>query len=88
MANNFRIDVINKYSTGLFLRVMGDFDGSSAYRLTNLINTEGKRLGNVIIDTDGLREVHSFGLDIFKHNLKKVGLNIKFLGRFKRTFDN
>lgn len=52
MATNFRVEVINKHATGLFLRIMGDFDGSSAYRLTDLIHTEGKRLGNIIVDTD------------------------------------
>lgn len=87
MATNFRVDVIDKYATGLFLRVMGDFDGSSAYRLTNLIHAEGKNPGNIIVDTDGLKEVHPFGLDIFKHNIKKKGLKIKFIGRFKSAFD-
>jgi hypothetical protein len=66
---------------------MGDFNGSSAYRLTDLIHTEAKRLENIIVDTDGLKEVHPFGLDIFKHNIKKEGLQIKFLGRFKSIFD-
>jgi anti-anti-sigma regulatory factor len=88
MAKNFQVNVINKYSSGLFLRIMGDFDGSSAYKLTGLLKQEGKGLSNIVIDTDGLSEVHPFGREIFNNNIKKLGINIKYLGRFKNAFDH
>lgn len=88
MAKNFQVSVINKYSSGLFLRIMGDFDGSSAYRLTNILKQEGKGLSNIVIDTDGLSEVRPFGRQIFHNNIKKLGIHIKYLGRFKRSFDD
>ncbi|HHP7235206.1 MAG TPA: hypothetical protein ACFCUC_11300 [Desulfobacterales bacterium] len=88
MAKNFQVSVINKYSSGLFLRITGDFDGSSAYGLTNLLEREGKGLSNIVIDTDGLSEVHPFGREVFNSNIKKLGIHIKYLGRFKSAFDH
>lgn len=90
MANNFRVDIINRHSTDLFLRIIGDFDGSSAYRLTNLMKKEGIDFRKIVVDTNGLKEVYPFGRDIFRNNIKDItnkGVNVSFLGRFKSVFE-
>jgi len=89
MAANFNVDVINRYSTGLYLRVRGDFDGESAYRLTDIIDKEGKRLGKIVIDTNGLETIHPFGRDLFNtrtRSIRSQGVHIKFLGKFEPDF--
>jgi len=89
MAPNFQVDVINRYSTGLYLRVRGDFDGESAYRLTDIIDKEGKRLGKIVIDTSGLESIHPFGRDLFNtrtRSIRNQGVHITFLGRFEQHF--
>ena len=89
MASNFRIDIIRKDPRSLYVRVMGDLDGASAYRLLNLIEKDKHQLRKITIDTNALRKVHAFGSDIVGTNmrgLKNSGVDIVFIGRFKRSF--
>ncbi len=89
MANNFRVDIIHRDPSYLYVRVIGDLDGASAYRLLNLIEKDKHRLRKITIDTNALRKVHAFGSDVLGTNmraLKNSGMEIVFIGRFKRSF--
>jgi hypothetical protein len=86
MANNFRVDVIGGDMKRLNLKILGDFDGSSAFRLLNLIGKKGREAARITIHTDGLRSVEAFGADIFRAHVAEIskgGVDIDYTGRFK-----
>jgi anti-anti-sigma regulatory factor len=89
MASNFQVDVIRRDPSSLYVRIIGDLDGASAYRLLNLIEKDKRRFRKITIDTNALRKVHAFGSDILGTNmrgLKNNGVDIVFIGRFKKSF--
>lgn len=89
MASNFQVDVIRRDPSSLYVRIIGDLDGASAYRLLNLIEKDKRRFRKITIDTNALRKVHEFGSDILGTNmrgLKNSGVDIVFIGRFKKSF--
>ena len=71
MAANFNIKV-SKAGDCIHLKLNGEFDGSSACELLNLLN-DGKLSGNakILVDTDSLKHVHPFGLDVLHRRLHK-----------------
>ena len=89
MAVNFRIaskELNNQYTA---LKLFGDFDGSSAWELINALDQNMRETGQIAINTDGLRTIHAFGLDVFLPKLskmKKTRLNIRVTGRFREIF--
>ena len=88
MANNFRVDVVGGDMKRLNLRILGDFDGSSAFRLLNIIEKKSREVRKVTINTDGLRSVNTFGSDIFRANIADMSkgvLDINYTGRFKEA---
>ena len=64
MASNFEI-AIDKNCDGFGLKLTGDFDATSAYELIYAIKKlpEEERMINVY--TNGLKNIHPFGLDVF-----------------------
>ena len=91
MAVNFRIasKEINNQCTAL--KLFGDFDGSSAWELINTLDQNTRENGTIAINTDGLRAIHAFGLDVFLPNLsklKKTCANIQVTGRFREIFQD
>jgi len=68
MASNFRI-ICHKNRENLHLKLMGDFDGSSAYELINTIKKYNGNARKVFVDTCSLLSVHPFGLDVFQKNI-------------------
>lgn len=83
MAANFRISAHRK-SDGLHLKLMGDFDGTSACELLNALREKPKRTERVIIHTCGLREICRFGKDTFQknlHTLKGRLIRLVFTGK-------
>jgi hypothetical protein len=88
MANNFRVDVIGGDMKRLNLKILGDFDGTSAFRLLNVIEKKGGSASRITIDTDGLRSVNTFGSDIFRANISEMSkgaMTIDYTGRFKEA---
>jgi hypothetical protein len=88
LANNFRVDVIGGDMKRLNLKILGDFDGTSAFRLLNVIEKKGGSARRITIDTDGLRSVHTFGSDIFRANIAEMSkgvIDIDYTGRFKEA---
>jgi len=68
MALNFRMSVQRNYGS-LNLRLIGDFDGTSAYELLNVLAERCDGIGKAVIDTNGLQRVYPFGVDTFHKNL-------------------
>ena len=64
MASNFGIG-IQKNSNGFGLKLAGDFDGTSAYELIYAIKKLPEDTVAISIYTNGLKNIHPFGLDVF-----------------------
>jgi len=76
MAANFKIS-IHKNNGSLHLKLSGHFDGTSAHELLNLIKSHSGESSQILIHTDNLIHVHSFGLQTFRNNI----------GRFNKHSD-
>ncbi|MEA1948975.1 MAG: peptidylprolyl isomerase [Thermodesulfobacteriota bacterium] len=83
MASNFRI-YCHQNRENLHLKLMGDFDGTSAYELINILKKYRGIAGRVFIHTCFLSSVHSFGLDVFQKNcaIKKLSRILTFTGKY------
>jgi hypothetical protein len=64
MASNFEIS-IDKNCDGFGLRLTGDFDATSAYELIYAIKKLPGDAKHLHIYTNGLKNIHPFGLDVF-----------------------
>ncbi len=65
MSTNFQV-TFKKSNGNLHIKPVGDFDGSSAWQLINLLDEKYDGKGRVFIDTRNLRKVHSFGCSTFQ----------------------
>ena len=82
MALNFHIFFYNNKGS-LYIKLDGDFDGSSAHELLNALKEKGPNFYHVHIDTNGLKTIYPFGRDVFENNfntLRKQLNNIIFAG--------
>jgi len=70
MAANFRISV-HRNSDNLHLKLMGDFDGSSACELLNVLKKSAAGVYRVIIHTNCLKNIYPFGRDTFQESLRQ-----------------
>ena len=89
MAKNFRVCTKDSGNNSLALQLFGDFDATSACELINLLDERVKRSTKVAIDTDGLRTVNAFGLDVFIPRmscLNNTRADIEVTGRFSGIF--
>jgi hypothetical protein len=68
MAANFRI-LSRRNGRTLHVKLVGDFDGSSAFELLHFIEDKSSGIAKVFIHTGGLKHVYPFGLDTFRNNL-------------------
>jgi hypothetical protein len=71
MAANFRI-VVHRDSDSLHLKLYGDFDGTSACQLIDLLKNASEGIHSVIIHTNGVKTVYPFGRDVFHCNLRSL----------------
>jgi anti-anti-sigma regulatory factor len=79
MACNFKI-LIHQNEESIHLKLMGDFDGSSACELINALKTYSKKANRVFIHSDGLKQVHPFGASVFRSNFHEVSkANVRFI---------
>ena len=79
MACNFRI-LLHHNSDSVHLKLIGDFDGSSAHELLNTIKTYSTNANKVFIHTGGLKAVHPFGKAVFHNNFNEVtNTDVKFI---------
>ena len=86
MATNFKI-FIHRNSDHLHFRLMGEFDGSSAFELINTLKAHYGEAGNVVINTCGLSSIHPFGLVVFQKNwpISNLSCGLKFTGKYGDT---
>jgi anti-anti-sigma regulatory factor len=83
MATNFKISVHRK-SEKLHLKLSGDFDGSSAHELLNVLKRYCNLTSRVFIHASSVRNIHPFGLNVFHNNLnvlKGKSVEIVFTGQ-------
>ncbi len=76
MASNFSIK-IGWNVDRVHLRLYGDFDGSSAHELLNLLRKICQSDNKILIYTEGLNHIHPFGLNIFHKNLRTINNGAK-----------
>ena len=89
MAKNFRIISTEKNNHLVRLQLLGDFDGTSAHELINALHKYLASYPKVAIDTEGLKSVNAFGLDVFSIRLKllrRPHVRIVFNGRYRSNF--
>jgi anti-anti-sigma regulatory factor len=87
MATNFRITA-HRNSENLHLKLMGDFDGNSAYELLDAIRTRSQHPSRIFIHTNGLKAIEPFGLDVFHTHfdlLKGKSMELVFTGENAAT---
>ena len=88
MASNFQIYSF-KTNNSLHLKLLGDFDGSSAHELIHTLTKHSKGFYEIFIDTNELNHIHPFGREVFQKKLgalKKQFHGITFLGRNGHEF--
>ncbi len=68
MASKFRIST-HRNSDNLHLKLIGDFDGTSACQLLNLLKKTSNNICNIIIHTSSLNTIYPFGRDTFHRSL-------------------
>ena len=79
MASNFRIST-HRNSDNLHLKLIGDFDDSSALQLLNVLKENSNGARRVIIHTSCLKNIHPFGLNVFQNNLEvKSGKSVSLV---------
>jgi hypothetical protein len=71
VALSFRI-VIQENSENLHLRLTGDFDGSSACELLEVLKKKAYAAQKVFIHTNELGEVHPFGQNTFEKRVSEL----------------
>lgn len=71
MALSFRI-VMQENGENLDLRLMGDFDGSSACELLEVLKDKAYAVQNVFIHTNELGEVYPFGQNTFEKRASEL----------------
>jgi hypothetical protein len=75
MANNFKF-LSNKIKDRIRLKLYGDFDGSSACELINILKNYRNGSDQIFIDTNNLNTIHPFGINVFKQNLGVLDINL------------
>lgn len=82
MARNFKIHT-HRNGDSIHLDLMGDFDGSSAYELVELLRNKTHENSRVFIHTNALKEIHPFGRNVFLSNFDSMSDNcgnVLFMG--------
>ncbi|MBU0987967.1 MAG: hypothetical protein KKH68_12020 [Proteobacteria bacterium] len=83
MASNFKI-FIHRNNGSLRLKLMGDFDGSSAFELINTLKAYYGNVVEIVINTGGLASIHPFGMGVFQKNcaISNLTRGIVFTGKY------
>ena len=89
MANNFRVHSKKNHKQFLALQLFGDFDGTSACELIDILDDIASKEEKVAIDTDGLKTVDAFGLDVFLPGMNRLTrklMDIEVTGKHRNAF--
>jgi hypothetical protein len=68
MAHNFKI-LYHRNAENLHLKLLGDFDGSSAWELINGLKRNCFGINRIFIHTNSLKHVHPFGREVLQRYL-------------------
>ena len=82
MAHNFKI-FMHQTTDNLNINLLGDFDGSSAFELINLLKDNLNGAKRIFIDTNNLKKIYPFGREVFNRNFSKLRdhrIRIQFVG--------
>ena len=82
MAHNFKI-FMHQTTDNLNINLLGDFDGSSAFELINLLKDNLNGAKRIFIDTNNLKKIYPFGREVFNRNFSKLRdhrVRIQFVG--------
>ena len=63
-----RLIIQDKAKDSFYLKLGGDFDGSFAHELFNTLLEHGAGYYQIFIDTNELKTIHPFDIDIFQKN--------------------
>ncbi len=86
MSMNFQIFQL-KHKNSVHLTLDGEFDGTSAYELINMLKAYDNNIQQVFINTNGLTAIHPFGQVVLYRNLSSIRgccRNLVFLGDYGR----
>ncbi len=87
MAFNFQI-VAFRENDSVHLKLVGDFDGSSACELIETVKDNAVGIQRVFIDTSSLKTIYPFGRDVFEKkfsDLKGSPFQLLFTGEHAKT---
>lgn len=86
MASNFRI-LFHRNSDNLHLKLMGDFDGSSAHQLINILKEQKGNVSKIFIHTCNLSSMDPFGLEVFQKSssVNQLSNRLTFTGEYSDT---
>jgi hypothetical protein len=82
LAHNFKISIHRTFDN-LYIGLMGDFDGSSAFELFIALKENLNCSKCILIDTNNLKKVYPFGREVFYYNFSKIRnqrRRIRFVG--------
>jgi anti-anti-sigma regulatory factor len=86
MASGFKINRIQS-NDNLYLKLSGDFDGSSAAELTYTLGHYGHNRKKIIIDTASMKTIHPFGLEFFRRNNRLANRSdLIWVGKYAAEF--
>jgi hypothetical protein len=71
MAANFKIRMFRN-KNNLHLKLNGDFDGTAAHELLNILKSHSRGSSTIFINTDYLNRVYPFGQEIFRIGLNRL----------------
>ena len=71
MTSNFRI-ALYRDSDILHVKLIGDFDASSAFELLNTLTRDAPKTSKVFIHCSSLNEIYPFGVAVFHNNLDEI----------------
>lgn len=89
MAKNFRIREKTKNDRSVAIKLSGDFDATSAFELIHVLDERVKHATKVAIDTDELRTINRFGVEVIRPRLSMLSrrqAEIQMTGLFRRVF--
>ena len=64
--------LFHRMNGSLELELAGDFDGTSACELLNVLSEKCDGADRVLVNTSRLKDIHSFGIDTFQNNLHRL----------------
>lgn len=83
MASNFNI-FKHRINDTLHVKLVGDFDGSSAAELIHVLKNYPASYCQVIVNTSELSNIHPFGIAVFHSRLSRIrnsGSSVRFIGK-------